>query len=71
MHLRIHRTYEWVLPTRQLSEIRFGGPPPTKILKTTETLQYLDGVSEEWKNVPIVDAPKPPYPVEKSLIGAR
>jgi hypothetical protein len=69
MNFRIYRTYEWVLPKRQLSEIRFGGPPPTKVLKTTETLQYLDGMSEEWKDVPVVEAPKPPYPVETDRFG--
>jgi hypothetical protein len=71
MNLRIYRTFEWVVPSRPIGEIRFGGPPPAKVLRATETLQYLDGASGKWENVPVVEAEKPPYPQDSGTIKWR
>jgi hypothetical protein len=62
MQLRVFRQFKWVLAV-PLSQVQFGGQNPYK-LEHTDTLQYYNEVHEDWADVEIVEAPKPPHPNE-------
>ena len=63
MQLRVYRTFEWVIDM-PLHDIPLGGRDLPYALKATDTLQYLDEASQEWRPVEVVEAPKPPHPRE-------
>lgn len=60
MQLRIYRTFAWVNAT-PVSQMSFGGKPEYT-LRATNTLQYLDEASGEWKALEVVEEPAPPHP---------
>jgi hypothetical protein len=66
MQLRVYRTFQWVVDM-PVSDIPLGGYNLPYTLKATDTLQYLDETTQEWKPVSVEEAPKPPHPRDVRL----
>jgi hypothetical protein len=61
--LRVYRTFEWRPDPHE--EIRYGDQRPrAQLLVATDTLQAL-GDDGEWHAVPVVEAEKPPHPLDR------
>lgn len=69
MELRIVRTFEWQRVPGQ--EIRYGGGPPAMHLVPTDVLQWRDGHTQDWVDVPVVEMERPPHPHEERNRRAR
>lgn len=65
MKLRIHRSWEWKC-TLPLSEIRFGGDNPLSLVPT-DTFEYLDTETSEWKPIETFEDPIPEHPRDAKL----
>lgn len=63
VELRVFRTSRWEIDPHQ--EILYGGPPPVQRLVHTDTLQMR--VGDDWQDVPVVEAEKPPHPFPPAL----
>jgi hypothetical protein len=65
MKLRVYRTFDWVISV-PLSQVSIGGKPPYK-LQATDTLQQFNEGTQEWTNIEVVEAGKPPHPNEPTI----
>lgn len=66
--IRVYRDWKWI--TVRDPNPMIGGPPPAQKLVPVDRIQYLD-FDGEYKDAPIVEAPKPKNPVEEQLDKQR